>query len=109
MSSWEYSRLTKEKPPVNPSQDRAATDLDTLLRKRFRDLAGEYELLVHGGAGLYAGDDADDMRCELDDLADAINRIDDGLYGACRQCGQGIAMARLSAMPTVTLCGDCAE
>lgn len=89
-------------------QEYPATELNTLLRKRFRDLADEYELLVHGSAGFYSGDDAEDVRREFDHLADAINRIEDGSYGVCLRCGEGISAAKLTAVPTVTLCGSCA-
>jgi hypothetical protein len=54
-----------------------------MLRKRFRQLAGEYELLVHGGTSQPPDDEADHLRYELDELADAINRLD---HGSCEVC-----------------------
>lgn len=38
----------------------------------------------------------------------ALNRIDEGTYGACEACSQPIADARLKARPMTTLCIDCA-
>lgn len=38
----------------------------------------------------------------------AIERIDQGVYGACIECGQPIAPARLAALPEAILCIDCA-
>jgi RNA polymerase-binding transcription factor DksA len=92
---------------VNHVGHRPSAELEAVLRKRFRALADEYELLVQGGAGAVEGQDADQMRRELDDLADAINRVGDGSYGVCGQCGQGIPAAVLAAVPTITLCAGC--
>jgi len=37
----------------------------------------------------------------------ALQRIDDGSYGACLECGEAIAEARLRAQPWAGLCIDC--
>ena len=37
----------------------------------------------------------------------ALQRIDDGSYGACLECGEAIAEARLQAQPWAGLCIDC--
>ena len=36
----------------------------------------------------------------------ALARIDDGTYGRCERCGQGIEEDRLEALPWATLCID---
>lgn len=41
------------------------------------------------------------------DIEDAIRRIDDGTYGACESCGQGIERARLKALPFAKKCMLC--
>lgn len=38
----------------------------------------------------------------------ALNRIRDGNYAICANCGMEIAPARLKALPTATLCIHCA-
>ncbi|MGQ5702814.1 TraR/DksA family transcriptional regulator [Sandaracinobacteroides sp. A072] len=38
----------------------------------------------------------------------ALNRIREGNYGTCANCGDAIAPARLEALPTATLCINCA-
>lgn len=38
----------------------------------------------------------------------ALARIRDGQYGTCANCGAEIAPARLKALPTATLCINCA-
>ena len=44
---------------------------------------------------------------ELDQIEDALDRVEDGTYGVCEGCGKGIGQARLEAMPSATLCIDC--
>jgi len=42
-------------------------------------------------------------------LADAIERLRDGEYGICEECGESIAPARLRALPEVTTCVRCQD
>jgi len=42
-------------------------------------------------------------------LAEALDRLRSGEYGACQACGDAIAPARLRAMPEVTTCLACQE
>ena len=37
----------------------------------------------------------------------AIEKIEDGEYGACESCGEEIGMQRLEARPVAELCIDC--
>jgi RNA polymerase-binding protein DksA len=37
----------------------------------------------------------------------ALQRIEDGTYGICQNCGQPIAAERLEALPWTTRCIDC--
>ena len=37
----------------------------------------------------------------------AIDRIDDGDYGVCHECGDDISVKRLKARPMTTLCINC--
>ena len=37
----------------------------------------------------------------------ALQRIDNGDYGECQDCGEAIAFARLQAQPNTHLCIDC--
>jgi len=40
-------------------------------------------------------------------IKEAIDRIDDGTYGKCEECGENIGLERLKARPVTTLCIDC--
>ena len=39
----------------------------------------------------------------------AVRRCDDGTYGSCLDCGEGIAPARLRAIPFAVRCRGCEE
>jgi len=51
----------------------------------------------------------DSGRGELDALNAAIGRVDAGTYGECASCGHPIAARRLEALPTTSLCIECAS
>ena len=40
-------------------------------------------------------------------IDEALERIDDGSYGKCEECGGDIGIERLRARPVTTLCIDC--
>jgi DnaK suppressor protein len=42
-------------------------------------------------------------------IAAALERLDDGSYGECLECGEEIAEGRLAQDPTVPLCISCAS
>ena len=42
-------------------------------------------------------------------IQSALERIESGIYGACENCGEDIARARLEAVPEATRCVNCAE
>jgi DnaK suppressor protein len=43
------------------------------------------------------------------EIETALERVAAGTYGLCRRCGEEIGLARLRALPTATLCIDCAK
>jgi RNA polymerase-binding protein DksA len=45
----------------------------------------------------------------LDQIGSALARIDGGTFGLCQACGEGIARARLQALPYATHCINCAR
>jgi DnaK suppressor protein len=42
-------------------------------------------------------------------IGEALERLRDGDYGTCQECGETIAPARLRAMPEVTTCVRCQD
>jgi len=45
----------------------------------------------------------------LEQIEVSLERIEDGLYGQCEECGAKIPKARLNAIPYTTFCVKCAE
>ena len=52
---------------------------------------------------------SDRERVKLQQIDDALERIDDGNYGVCESCGLEIGEERLTAMPFSRLCRDCQQ
>lgn len=51
-----------------------------------------------------------EMKSEtLNRIDQALQRLEDGNYGTCAECGNEIAEARLRALPFATLCISCQE
>jgi RNA polymerase-binding transcription factor DksA len=48
------------------------------------------------------------IRIDVRQARRALDRIADGSYGKCRECGEPIAPARLEAMPAAERCARCA-
>jgi DnaK suppressor protein len=96
-----------------------------LVAKR-RELAGEVDALKREGFSLGndgiqdIGDDAANTyarqvllglsereRALLHQIDDALDRIDDGTFGVCDECGDNIGESRLEAVPYAILCVEC--
>ena len=45
----------------------------------------------------------------LERVDEAVRRCDEGMYGYCIDCGEGIAASRLRAMPFAVRCRECEE
>jgi DnaK suppressor protein len=46
---------------------------------------------------------------ELDEIADAIQRLEAGAYGVCERCARAIALPRLRAIPVARYCIECQQ
>jgi len=67
----------------------------------------ERSLQIENDEVLGALDEA--ARKELRQIRGALQRLDDGTYGACDRCGETISTGRLEALPSAELCIECAE
>jgi len=47
------------------------------------------------------------LQAELEEIAAALERIDDRSYGNCEECGKPIPETRLEALPTADTCIPC--
>lgn len=98
------------------------------LQKRREELAGRVDAIerdirrqTHGGLSSDSEERAqeqendevldaldDQAREELGQIDAALQRIEQGSYGACEQCGKSIQAARLEQLPYAGLCINCA-
>jgi DnaK suppressor protein len=44
---------------------------------------------------------------QLEDVNQALNRLESGTYGICTSCGNNIQSARLNIMPSAVFCIEC--
>jgi DnaK suppressor protein len=49
------------------------------------------------------------QRHELDEVEDALGRLESGTFGLCERCQRPIALARIRASPATRHCVDCEE
>jgi len=45
----------------------------------------------------------------LEQIRSALQRIEEGTYGLCEECGREIEQARLEALPLTPVCINCAR
>jgi DnaK suppressor protein len=106
------------------TSDAPTIDYRRLLEDERLQLKSELSELGHGeGGGLdYDSNFADtsqvtaergeadvlagQLQEKLDEVARALERLEDGTYGRCQECGVTIASARLEAMPAARYCID---
>ncbi|HXX91024.1 MAG TPA: TraR/DksA family transcriptional regulator [Acidimicrobiales bacterium] len=105
--------------------DASTVDYRALLEEERRDLQAKLEELGVGSTSLtYDSNFADSSqvtaeRGEVETLAvkltetlaeveRALDKLGDGSYGACEDCGRPIGPARLEAKPAARYCIDCA-
>jgi DnaK suppressor protein len=73
-----------EEPSPDP-MDQASNQLDTDFLLRLKDR--ERKLIIK--------------------IKEALERVEDGTFGICEECGERISKKRLRARPMTTLCIDC--
>ena len=106
------------------TSDAPTIDYRRLLEHERSQLQSELSELGHGeGGGLdYDSNFADtsqvtaergeadvlagQLQEKLDEVARALERLEDGTYGRCQECGVTIGPARLEAMPAARYCID---
>jgi DnaK suppressor protein len=78
----ERSELVSELQHLPPSTSNEALDFPSVARRRF-------------------------LERKVEDIDEALARILDGTYGACRACGMAIPTATLTAEPAASHCEIC--
>jgi RNA polymerase-binding transcription factor len=101
-------------------REAVAAALENLHKENARSLEDETGELVSGSADQHLADTATEtVEREIGNTLEehderllgaidaALQRIEDGTYGNCVNCGAPIPEERLEAMPWATLCIDC--
>jgi DnaK suppressor protein len=101
-------------------REAVAAALEHLHKENSRSLEDETGELVSGSADQHLADTATEtVEREIGSTLEehderllvaidaALQRIEDGTYGKCVNCGAPIPEERLEAMPWATLCIDC--
>ena len=108
------------------ASDAASVDLRAQLEEERDSLRAQLEELGFGGSGLnYDSNFADSsqvtaergeaetlaskLKETLSEVEDALDKMDEGAYGVCEDCGKPINPARLEAKPAARYCIDCAS
>jgi len=101
--------------PATAAVQRSASGLQAELDQAqadFERLAAEYEeLLADPGVNQEDRDATrtlvETARGHVQDLEDAIARVESGTYGQCAKCGAQIPAERLEALPDADTCVTC--
>ncbi|MFN2569518.1 MAG: TraR/DksA family transcriptional regulator [Candidatus Dormibacteria bacterium] len=106
---------------MNTEHARKSLEAERARLEQVREAAGRLSSGGEGGGDVDAGPNPSEQATEtiareidqnvlqsaevhLQELADALRRLDDGTYGLCQVCGQQIGEARLEAMPATRFC-----
>lgn len=97
------SRLLERRAQLTRQIKIIERDLDRPAPKDIEDAASERQ----GDEAMEAlgAHDAQEIRA----IDAALTRIEAGDYGICQTCGEEISAARLDAVPTASLCRNCAR
>lgn len=89
----EISRRSRETAGTPPQQD-IGDIYDAVSEERSRDL----DLILN-----------EHQKRTIDQIDEALERIDEGTYGECEECGVKIPKGRLRIRPFAKLCVECQE
>ena len=106
-------------PPAELATNRAALEVEKdRLSRQLAALGGgtngsdlDHNFADSGQVAAEVGEArslAGSLEDQLAAVQEALDRIDDGTYGLCQNCGQPIGDARLEAMPETRWCINCA-
>lgn len=90
----EVSRLAGFAPETTEGEEKPADPVDQAARERERDLSRLFRARENA---------------EIQKLALALDRMEQGSYGVCLSCDEEISEKRLMAEPTALLCVHCQQ
>ena len=110
-------KLAKHQKTLRVMRDRLVNEVDRLAQSINEEAfpPGEISSLPTHTADLDSEGLTKEIALEenesamLADVVAALERIDEGTYGKCADCGREIPQARLDAIPYTAYCRDCQE
>ncbi|MGZ4339311.1 MAG: TraR/DksA family transcriptional regulator [Gaiellaceae bacterium] len=110
---------TEYRKHLEEERERLTNAVEFLERENPGSIADELGEIATAGGDNHLGDTAtatfdreldegleEGAQQTLQDIEDALRRIDEGSYGVCEVCGRPIGADRLSAIPWARLCID---
>ena len=114
MNTQRYSDLRKMLE--DRKKDILAQLKDKIRDVRAENVSGKVNTVLDPGESSEVGIQEDiefaliQMKAEtLNKINEALNRLEEGAYGNCFECGEEIAHPRLRALPFAVRCRDCEE
>jgi DnaK suppressor protein len=102
------NQLQRYKEKLLDMRNRSRDEINRMIQVVLDDAepAGEHDRLVSESVDKEMTLEHTEERIRQEVL-DALQRIEEGTYGRCQQCGKSIPVARLNAIPFACYCVDC--
>lgn len=98
--------LIERKETITNSINDSRNSIDSLKNSECND---EFDYAEVSSDSFKEGIIANQQIKELEEIQDAIKRMDIGTYGTCDMCDESIAIGRLRAKPFAKYCTPCRE
>lgn len=101
-----YEKIREKLKDRKEELETLLTRVETSARRKLDKDFEEQAIQRQNEEVLTALDDS--LNEELDQINEALYRIEKGMYGKCVNCGNEISEKRLLAVPHTSLCIECA-
>lgn len=98
--------LLERRETINKNIQGSRDSIDSLKDSECKD---EYDYAEVSSDSFKEGIIANQQIKELNEIDDALKRIEKGTYGICEMCDESIAIGRLRAKPFAKFCTPCRE
>ncbi|WP_072680067.1 RNA polymerase-binding protein DksA [Arcobacter sp. LA11] len=98
--------LIERKETITKNIQGSRDSIDSLKESECKD---EYDYAEVSSDSFKEGIIANQQIKELNEIEDALKRIEKGTYGICEMCDESIAIGRLRAKPFAKFCTPCRE
>lgn len=98
--------LLERKDVINKNIQGSRDSIDSLKDSECKD---EFDYAEVSSDSFKEGIIANQQIKELNEIEDALKRIEKGTYGICEMCDESIAIGRLRAKPFAKYCTPCRE